>query len=270
MKKRLISAGFLLPVLVILLLVAPKLLTAFVWAALMAVASYELLYRTGLVQEVRLVAYASAMAFAVSLWSFLGSVHAYGVLLFMAYLIVLYTEMMLSHVKLHFETICLCMVSGALMPFMMGGLMRIYATNIGRYLIPIPFVVAFMSDAGAYFAGRYFGQRKLAPVISGNKTVEGAVGGVLSAVAGMLIYAAIMQYGFQFRVNYLYAIVYGAFGSVAGVFGDLCFSVVKRQTGIKDYGNLIPGHGGIWDRFDSMLMVAPLMEAFLIILPMVV
>jgi len=87
----------------------------------------------------------------------------------------------------------------------------------------------------------------------------------------MLIYALILDLGFsQFRVNYGLAILYGLVGSAAGVFGDLCFSIIKRQTGIKDYGNLIPGHGGILDRFDSMMTVAPLVEALLIIAPFAV
>ena len=73
-----------------------------------------------------------------------------------------------------------------------------------------------------------------------------------------------------FRVNYGLALLYGILGSAAGTFGDLCFSVIKRQTGIKDYGNLIPGHGGILDRFDSMMVVGPLAEALLILIPLVV
>ena len=102
--------------------------------------------------------------------------------------------------------------------------------------------------------------------------MEGAIGGVIATVLGMLIYALILDLPFEpfnFNVNYLNAMLYGLVGSVAGVFGDLCFSVVKRQTGIKDYGNLIPGHGGVLDRFDSMMMVAPLMEALILLLPMV-
>ena len=88
---------------------------------------------------------------------------------------------------------------------------------------------------------------------------------------GMIIYALILDIAFpQFRVNYGIAILYGLVGSLAGVFGDLCFSIIKRQTGIKDYGNLIPGHGGVLDRFDSMMMVAPLVESLLLLAPMVI
>jgi phosphatidate cytidylyltransferase len=129
--------------------------------------------------------------------------------------------------------------------------------------------LAFTSDTGAYFAGRFFGKHKLAPVVSPNKTVEGVIGGVVLTVLVMLLYCLLMQFGFRLKVNYLYAVIYGMAGAMAGVFGDLSFSAIKRQTGIKDYGNLIPGHGGILDRFDSMTLVAPLAEALLLLIPVV-
>ena len=140
----------------------------------------------------------------------------------------------------------------------------------GRFYILIPFVLAFLSDTGAYFTGLSFGKHKLAPVISPKKTVEGVIGGVAGAVLGMLLYCAVLQLFFKFQVNYFYAVIYGILGSAAGVFGDLCFSVIKRQTGIKDYGKLFPGHGGILDRFDSMMVVAPLVEVLILLLPVVV
>jgi len=74
----------------------------------------------------------------------------------------------------------------------------------------------------------------------------------------------------DFYVNVGLALLYGILGSAVGVFGDLCFSIIKRQTGIKDYGNLIPGHGGVLDRFDSLMTVAPLMEALLLLIPFAV
>jgi serine/threonine protein kinase len=87
---------------------------------------------------------------------------------------------------------------------------------------------------------------------------------------GMVLYCFIMERFFLFAVNYLVALFYGLFGAVAGVMGDLTMSVIKRQVGIKDYGNLIPGHGGILDRFDSVMITAPLTEALLLLIPMVV
>ena len=164
----------------------------------------------------------------------------------------------------------MCFVAGLLIPMLLSSLVRIQTLKIGRYVILIPFIVAFASDAGAYFVGRALGKHKLAPVISPHKTIEGVAGGMLSAIVCMILYTLIMQFGFKFRVNYLYAILYGLIGSIAGTFGDLCFSVVKRQTGIKDYGTIIPGHGGILDRFDSMTMVGPLMEVFLTLIPVIV
>ena len=271
MKTRVLTAAVLIPVLLLLLMVAPTIVTAIVWGLLLAIAAYELLYGTGLVREPRLVLYAAVMAFAVVIWSHYDSIHAFGLLGLMLYLAVLYAEMMLSHVKLTFDKICMCIAAGFVIPYLLGSLIRILVMNrIGRYMVLIPFVVAFMSDAGAYFAGRFFGRHKLAPVISQHKTIEGAVGGVFCAVLGMVIYCIVLQFAFNFQVNYLYAILYGILGAAVGVFGDLCFSVVKRQTGIKDYGNLIPGHGGVLDRFDSMMMVGPLMEALLILIPLTV
>ena len=84
----------------------------------------------------------------------------------------------------------------------------------------------------------------------------------------MLLYGLILQLGFDKQIHYGYAAIYGLVGSVVSILGDLAFSVVKRQEGIKDYGKIIPGHGGILDRFDSMTMVAPVAEVLILLLPM--
>ncbi|MGM9550481.1 MAG: phosphatidate cytidylyltransferase [Faecousia sp.] len=271
MKTRIISAAILVPILFLLTLVAPVIVTAVVMSVLMAIAAYELLYRTGLVKRARLVLYSCAMAFAVCMWSYLGAIHAYFVILLMVFFALMFSEMMLDHVKVHFEMLSMCFVAGTLIPYMLSSIIRILNLSIGRYVIMIPFVVAFMSDTGAYFTGLKFGHHKLAPVVSPNKTIEGAVGGVAFAMVSMLIYALIIDLlPGGLRVNYALALLYGFAGSLVGIFGDLCFSVIKRQTGIKDYGNLIPGHGGVLDRFDSLTMVAPAMEVFLLLLPMAV
>ena len=270
MKTRIIAAAVLVPILLILVLIAPKIIAAILFGLLLSIGAYELLYGTGLVRKPRLVLYAAIMSFAVCMWSYMEAVQAYLLLMLLAFCVLLFAEMMMDHVRVRFETISMCFVSGFLIPYLLSSLIRILVMSTGRYFILLPFAVAFLSDAGAYFVGLRFGKHKLAPVVSPNKTIEGVFGGIAGAVLGMLIYALILDLGFRFDVNYGLAILYGLIGSLTGVFGDLCFSIIKRQTGIKDYGNLIPGHGGVLDRFDSLVTVAPLMEALLIILPMAV
>ena len=269
MKKRIVTAAILIPVLVLVTLVAPKIVAAVVWGLLLMIGVYELLYSTGLVRHPRMVLYSAVMAFATSLWSHYGANHGIALLGILVFLILLFSELMANHVKVGLDMITYCLCAGAVAPYLLSSLIRILSLASGRYLIPIPFVVAFLSDAGAYFAGSMFGKHKLAPVVSPNKTVEGVVGGLASAMVGMLIYAVVLQLVFRYQVHYGAALLYGLLGSAVGVFGDLCFSVIKRLSGIKDFGTLIPGHGGFYDRFDSMVTVAPLMEALILLMPVV-
>ena len=270
MKTRIITAAIAIPLLLIILLIAPEIVAAIVFGALMAIGTYEFLYRTGLVRRIRMVIYSCIASFALSIWSYYGGLQAYLLLGLIVYFMLLFSEVMLDHVKVPIDLVGLSTLGGFVIPLLLSALIRILTGTNGRYFILLPFVVAFLSDAGAYFIGLRFGRHKLAPVVSPNKTIEGVLGGVGFALVGVLIYGLILHLVLQFRVNYGVAILYALLGSGAGVMGDLCFSVVKRQTGIKDYGNLLPGHGGVLDRFDSMVLVAPLMEALLLILPLAV
>ena len=258
MRKRIVTASILVPVLILVVLVAPKIVAAIVWGVLMMIGVYELLYSTGLVRHPRMVLYSAAMAFAASLWSYYGANQGIALLGLLVFWILLFSELMANHVKISLEMIMYCLFAGAVVPYLLSS------------LILIPFVAACLSDAGAYFAGTMFGRHKLAPVVSPNKTVEGVVGGLVSSMVGMLIYALILQLVFRLQVNYGAALLYGILGSAVGVFGDLCFSIIKRLSGLKDFGTLMPGHGGFYDRFDSMVTVAPLMEALILLLPVVV
>lgn len=270
MKTRVITAVVALPLLLLMLLAAPKLVTVIVAGLAAAVAAYELLTGTGIVNNIRLCLYTMAEAFWCVLWCGLGIGYAWLLLGILVFWVVLFAEMMASEMKLSFEKTAVCFAAGILLPLLLASLVRIFGSEKGRILVLVPFVISFLSDTGAYFAGLNFGKHKLAPVISPKKTVEGVIGGVFGAIIGMVLYCLIINVFFRYEVNYLAAIVYGVVGSAAAVFGDLCFSVIKRQTGIKDYGKLIPGHGGILDRFDSMMVVAPLTEVLLLLLPVVV
>ena len=268
MKTRLITAGVLTPLLLVVVLFLPEIVTAVILGALLAIGAYELLFVTNLVKHVRLVVYAMVMSFLVTLWSYFGMNYAWGVLGLLAFVALLFAEMMRDHVKLSFEMLAMVFFAGALVPFLLSAVVRVHMLRMGRYFVLLPFVMAFMPDAGAYFAGMAFGQHKLAPVISPKKTVEGMIGGILTGMLAAVIYTVVLQVGFSMKVNYLYALVYGLVGALGATFGDLCFSVIKRQTGIKDYGSIFPGHGGILDRFDSLMVVAPLAEVLLLLIPL--
>lgn len=267
MKTRIIAALVLIPVLLAVLFVAPPILVAIVVGIVCAIGAYELLKRTGMVKNFRLVCYSMLAAFCVPvLCQF--SMHAWiGQLGIFLFTVLLFAEILISRGRLPFSEACICYIGGLLIPYMLSSLVRIMGDGSGRNVILIPFILAYMADTGAYFIGCAFGRHKLAPNISPKKSVEGLFGGILFAVLGMLVYCLIMDKVFQSNVNYLYAITYGIVGALTGTFGDLSFSAVKRQAGIKDYGNLIPGHGGVLDRFDSVIFVAPLTEFLLMALP---
>lgn len=129
--------------------------------------------------------------------------------------------------------------------------------NFDRISVVLPFVIAWLTDTGGYFAGGMFGKHKLAPKISPKKTIEGAVGGVLLAMIGGIAYAWVMNgYTTDLGSALIFAVI-GIVGSIISQVGDLIASAIKRDCGKKDYGSILPGHGGILDRFDSVLFVSP-------------
>ncbi|MGN0593926.1 MAG: phosphatidate cytidylyltransferase [Hominimerdicola sp.] len=128
------------------------------------------------------------------------------------------------------------------------------------FLVVITLCGAWLADSGAYFAGTFLGKTPLCPTISPKKTVEGVVGGVVCNGVFLLIISFVYRVVLKgVAINYLWIFLAGMACAIVGLIGDLTASIIKRQTGIKDYGNLMPGHGGVMDRFDSVLLVAPFM-----------
>lgn len=135
----------------------------------------------------------------------------------------------------------------------------------GAYLYLLPFIGAWVSDTFAYFTGRLLGKHKLIPEVSPKKTVEGAVGGIVFTAIAYAIYGGII--GTSGGTTYIMLAVLGALISVVSQIGDLIASVVKRYYGIKDYGKLFPGHGGVMDRFDSVIATSVLLNVALLFFP---
>lgn len=135
----------------------------------------------------------------------------------------------------------------------------------GSHLYLLPFIGAWVSDTFAYFTGRLLGKHKLIPEVSPKKTVEGAVGGIVFTAIAYGIYGVTI--GVSGGMTYVLLAVLGALISVVSQIGDLIASVVKRYYGIKDYGKLFPGHGGVMDRFDSVIATAVLLNVALLFFP---
>ena len=127
-------------------------------------------------------------------------------------------------------------------------------------LIWLVVLTAFGTDIMAYFSGYLFGKHKLCPKISPKKTIEGSIGGIL----GSVVLSGLFGYFFAPEVL-VHCLIIGALGGVVSQFGDLTASIFKRKMGIKDYGNLIPGHGGILDRFDSVLFTGPMVYYYIVL-----
>ncbi|HSC34601.1 MAG TPA: phosphatidate cytidylyltransferase [Thermodesulfobacteriota bacterium] len=147
------------------------------------------------------------------------------------------------------------------------GTVREFASSVqglkdpGFFYIFFTVACTFLNDTGAYFTGLRLGRRKLAPAISPGKTVEGTIGGIIACILTGLI----VNYGFGSPLNSDWTIFFSILIAVTAVFGDLVESAIKRGAGIKDTGDIVPGHGGVLDRFDSLMFVFPVSYYFVLI-----
>ena len=165
-----------------------------------------------------------------------------------------------------FQDLALVFTAGIVIPWMLSSLVRLGLNDPKAPYLLLPFVITWLSDSGAFFVGRSLGKTKLAPALSPHKTVEGCVGGFVCAIAAAMLYGLVLHLcGYRVQIGLL--AIYGFFGSLAGQTGDLAFSAIKREHGVKDYSNLLPGHGGMLDRFDSTIFTAPMLELLVLLAP---
>ncbi len=179
-----------------------------------------------------------------------------------ALLVLIFAVMVTQHGKedgLSFLDVCTMLVSGVAIPLALSCLLRLRLMELGSGLVLIPLVAAFCSDTMALFAGMAFGKHKLAPLVSPKKTVEGSFGGLVGGMVGMVLFRIIFFLCTEVQLNIVWCVLLGLVGAAMGQLGDLTFSAVKREYGIKDYGRLLPGHGGVLDRFDSVIFAAPVL-----------
>jgi phosphatidate cytidylyltransferase len=138
-------------------------------------------------------------------------------------------------------------------PFMLSHFILLRASGDGIVWIFFILVLAFSGDIAAFYVGRSIGKRKLCPAISPGKTVEGVIGLVIGSVIGCILF----RYFFYPTLSMIHAVILGFFGGLIGQIGDLCESAIKRSSGVKDSGTFILGHGGLLDRLDCLIFIAP-------------
>lgn len=183
----------------------------------------------------------------------------YPFMLILAAAFVIFVTWLKKHKELRYEQIFFALAVTVLVPQAMSTMVRI-DRRFGVFYLVLGLCGAWIADTGAYFTGVALGKHKLCPEISPKKTIEGFIGGIVTT--GIVFAAAISIYDKVFAPG---AFIIGAVCAVIGTVGDLSASMVKRQIGFKDYGKIMPGHGGLMDRFDSVLFVLPTFFAFIVL-----
>lgn len=266
MLIRTISAFVAIPLFLVIVFVLPPYYLTVAIAAISAISVYELLWRSKIVKSKRLMPVAYLMSVLVPVWAHFGFESAF--ILPALFVLVLYAFVawMTNQNEICFSEVCATIFGALILPLFLSTILPIAASKL---LVLLPFVAAWLTDTGAYFTGVFFGKHKLAPSISPKKTIEGSIGGIIVCILSFLLYGFILEKFFAADANYIALAISGFFLSIIAQLGDLSMSIIKREYSIKDYGVIFPGHGGILDRFDSVLFTAPATLIVLQIVPLI-
>jgi len=290
MKTRIIAASIMIPFFFIVLFLLPPIFLTIVISVICTIAAYELLRATKINKNRSVLVYTMTTAVLVPMAVYLGSIPAmapsgpYSFMLMVTLLISIFfificllvieavltiknTKAIEKGTQLKFRQIPIALAAGFLIPYMLSTLINLKSLPYGHLLVLLPVVATALTDSGAYFTGVNIGKRKPFPAISPNKTTEGYIGGTIAGIIAMLLYGLLLNFTTPLTVVFPVLILYGVLGAIMTELGDLAFSLIKRKCGIKDYGKLIPGHGGALDRFDSMIFCAPTMYLLVSFIP---
>ena len=254
MKQRVISAFFGILVLVFVLL-GNQLVFDIVVTLISSMGIYEVLNAIGLAKNKKMTAVSVIIPIALMVFSHIAMEYLYSIVfLFIAVFMIM---MLFSKGRYTFTDTALYIAVSVIfsLSFLHVSLVR----RLGNENLDVLVVLigSWITDTCAYFAGYFFGKHKLAPEISPKKTIEGSIGGIIGVMIIIVAYAYVAGNIMNVSVNIYSAIAAGLVAGIVSQFGDLCASIIKREHNVKDFGNIMPGHGGVMDRFDSLLFVAP-------------
>lgn len=268
MKNRILVACVGIPLILVVLFVLPKPFTPTMIAILAAVGTYEAMHAIGM-NHPRIALYTAVLAIAIPFWVYAGESRAAALTALLIYLILVFAEAAASGRRVKIERVGGAFFFALLISYGLSSVVRMgmLEDELRTACVLLPIALPFVVDAAAMLTGKYLGRHKLAPKLSPKKTVEGSVGGLVGGVVICLLYGLVFQKITGVTVNYYFLAVYGILGAVISQVGDLFFSYIKRTRDIKDFGHLLPGHGGVLDRFDSVIFCAPLIEILMTWIP---
>lgn len=266
MLTRIISAIVAIAVFIAVVYFLPPVFFTVAVAIVCAIAAYELTWRSGIVKVRALVFATCVFAAATPFFVSAKGLERYAFALVFITVATMFFIWLLNYGKATLVMVLTSVFAGVLLPIMFSLIIRIRALESGEYWILMPFLAAWMTDTGAYFTGVFLGKHKLCEKISPKKTVEGAIGGVVACIASLLAFVYVMGAD----INYISFAIGALVLSVLAQIGDLSFSIIKREYNIKDYGNIMPGHGGVLDRFDSTMFTIPASYILLMIIGLIV
>ena len=276
MKQRWLVVAVGLPLLLAVLLACPAVATMALVCGIAGIAAYELMHTAGKTSAGGISVYWGILIAIVCQYYFLCTEQLYGeyevlglsAVQMMRWLIVMI--LFFTAVKTYggekpftFHDVAVGIVGGIVFPAMYSCifLLRMHE-SFGKVYVLAPFFIAFAGDALSMYFGMWFGKRKMAPHVSPNKTWAGFIGGPVGSAIAMCLLGLIGAKCFGYAPNYLALIGVGAVGNVFGQLGDLSMSLIKRENGVKDYSHLFLTHGGMLDRFDSTMFIAPVVYFF--------
>lgn len=262
MSTRIISAAIAIAIAIVIFLLHNTFVFTLAIALVSLCAVYELLKAVKCTDFLVPTLICAAYSFGYFYVDKIDSVYINGYFWQGLFISVLMVTFFKYHEKINYYQMAFMTVVTLLVPMAMSPLVVMNDNYPDLFFVILTLCGAWLADSGAYFAGTFLGKHKLCPSISPKKTIEGLVGGVVTNGVIFLIIClvydkVIKDDGIAF--NYFWIFVAGMVCAVVGLIGDLTASLIKRQCGIKDYGNIMPGHGGVMDRFDSVLFVAPFM-----------
>lgn len=256
--KRILSGIILFPIFALIIIFGNKYVID-VLISIIAILSIHEFYTAfkGKANPISWVGYVAAIAIAFThiiptsyMLSIIGAIIPASIMILFAVIILGEMKRNITDVAITFFGICYIVIF-----LLFASIIRENVAN-GKILIWYVFLTAWGTDVFAYFIGKRYGKHKFT-TISPNKTLEGCLGGIAGSVAMTFVYTMICNLSFHLEISYIYAIGMTIMLSVASQIGDLAASSIKRYCGIKDYSNLIPGHGGMLDRIDSVIFILP-------------